>query len=128
MYQENQWCAGGKAGRRDQQSPKQSGRNAQVIWKGSAKKATILPLPTFFFNTNFFRCSNFTELRSLLHVFKHKHVHPNWRIQVIWKGSAKKGTIDRLSIVVPSLKKLRLIFDERTEETTLETQGIFERI
>ena len=100
-------------------------RISDFAWTSEAIHNTALPT---FFNINLFRCSNFTELRSLLRVFKHKHVHPNWRIQVIWKGSAKKGTIDRLSIVVPSLKKLRLIFDERTEETTLETQGIFERI
>ena len=69
-------------------------------------------LPTFF-NINLFRCSNFTELRGLVHLIR--------RIQVIWKGSAKKEITDRLSIDVPSLKKLRLVFDELTKKATLDS-------
>ena len=61
--------------------------NMRWCWASKTVYYTALPM---FFNINLFRCSNFTELRGLLLVFKHKHVHPIWRIQVVWKGSASK--------------------------------------
>ena len=92
--------------------------NMRSCWASKAMYNAALPT---FFNINLFRCSNFSELRGLLRILEHKDVHPIRRIEVIWQGSTKKDTIDRLSIVVLNLKKLGLIFDERTKKATLDS-------